>query len=604
MSYTPVNLLSTYTPPALASLVNPQTVYEYDPDRNLSTVTRPDGVVLTYGYDTAGRLQTITAPTSTITRSYTNRQLSEISSSADGTTIDFTYDGQTLRRAAWSGPIAATVARTYDADFRLNREVVIGSGIADGRFGYDSDGLVICASPSSCDVPVGADALTLTYDAANGLLNTTNLRSVSDALTYSAFGELATESAITGSTALLSETYDAPTASRDALGRILHKTETLQGTTTAFDYTYDSSGRLKTVAQNGTQTASYGYDANGNRLSLTTPSGTTSATYDAQDRLLTYGTLTYTYTANGELETKTDSATSAITAYQYDAFGNLTRVDLPNGDVVQYLVDGMNRRIGKKKNGTLVKLWLYSDALHPIEELDGSGNLLSRFIYASGKNSPDFMVQNNIEYRILSDQLGSPRLVANASTGAIVQRMREDEFGNVVEDTSPGDTPFGFAGGLYDADTGLVRFGARDYDPVVGRWISKDPIRFDGGQANIYAYVNNDPINAVDLAGTGAEVLVLPLCVVQPEICAAVAAGVAGAVILGVVGNEIGKLLEPTDDGGICKPEPAPQPDCASAKTQCIQACVDEGMLGVNKDLGGNYGLQECIRLCMESLGC
>jgi YD repeat-containing protein len=97
MSYTPVNLLSTYTPPALASLVNPQTVYEYDPDRNLSTVTRPDGVVLHYGYDSAGRLQTITAPTSTITRSYTNRQLSEISSSADGTTIDFTYDGQTLK---------------------------------------------------------------------------------------------------------------------------------------------------------------------------------------------------------------------------------------------------------------------------------------------------------------------------------------------------------------------------------------------------------------------------------------------------------------------------------------------------------------------------
>jgi RHS repeat-associated protein len=237
--------------------------------------------------------------------------------------------------------------------------------------------------------------------------------------------------------------------------------------------------------------------------SLTAPSGTTSATYDAQDRLLTYGTLTYTYTANGELETKTDSATSAITAYQYDAFGNLTRVDLPNGDVVQYLVDGMNRRIGKMKNGTLVKLWLYSDALHPIEELDGSGNLLSRFIYASGKNSPDLMVQNNVEYRLLSDQLGSPRLVVNASTGAVVQRMREDEFGNVVEDTSPGFTPFGFAGGLYDADTGLVRFGARDYDPVVGRWISKDPIRFDGDGPNLYGYVLSDGINLIDASGEG-----------------------------------------------------------------------------------------------------
>jgi len=60
---------------------------------------------------------------------------------------------------------------------------------------------------------------------------------------------------------------------------------------------------------------------------------------------------------------------------------------------------------------------------------------------------------------------------------------------------------FGFAGGLYDADTGLVRFGARDYDPVVGRWTSKDPILFAGGQANLYVYVGGDPINFIDPSG-------------------------------------------------------------------------------------------------------
>ena len=65
--------------------------------------------------------------------------------------------------------------------------------------------------------------------------------------------------------------------------------------------------------------------------------------------------------------------------------------------------------------------------------------------------------------------------------------MDYDEFGQVVADTNPGFQPFGFAGGLYDADTGLTRFGARDYDPVVGRWTSKDPARFSGGW-NLYAY--------------------------------------------------------------------------------------------------------------------
>jgi RHS repeat-associated protein len=61
--------------------------------------------------------------------------------------------------------------------------------------------------------------------------------------------------------------------------------------------------------------------------------------------------------------------------------------------------------------------------------------------------------------------------------------------------------PFGFAGGLHDRDTGLVRFGARDYDPVIGRWTAKDPIDFAGGDANLYGYVGNDPITFVDPLG-------------------------------------------------------------------------------------------------------
>ncbi len=61
--------------------------------------------------------------------------------------------------------------------------------------------------------------------------------------------------------------------------------------------------------------------------------------------------------------------------------------------------------------------------------------------------------------------------------------------------------PFGFAGGLWDPDTLLVRFGLRDYDPETGRWTAKDPIGFGGGDANLYGYVGGDPVNAVDPAG-------------------------------------------------------------------------------------------------------
>jgi RHS repeat-associated protein len=100
--------------------------------------------------------------------------------------------------------------------------------------------------------------------------------------------------------------------------------------------------------------------------------------------------------------------------------------------------------------------------------------------------------------RAKARRLGAPGARSAASThgprsAAKRPRGRHDTWGKMLEDTSPGFVPFGFAGGLYDADTGLVRFGARDYDPSVGRWVSKDPIRFGGRQANIYAYAGDDP---------------------------------------------------------------------------------------------------------------
>lgn len=112
------------------------------------------------------------------------------------------------------------------------------------------------------------------------------------------------------------------------------------------------------------------------------------------------------------------------------------------------------------------------------------------------------MVKDGIRYLFVTDQAGSVRLVVNADTGAVVHRMDYDAWGNVTLDNNPGFQPFGFAGGLYDRDTKLVRFGARDYDPEVGRWTAKDSILFDGGQANLYVYVSGDPVNRFDPSGT------------------------------------------------------------------------------------------------------
>jgi RHS repeat-associated protein len=312
---------------------------------------------------------------------------------------------------------------------------------------------------------------------------------VTDHRTYDSFGKLASYEAKFGSTSLYSVSY-VP----DSLGRIEQKAETIQGTTTVWNYSYDSAGRLWQVMQNGVLTATYGYDANGNRNSVATPSGTQTATYDAQDRLLTYGNFAYTYTPNGDLQTKTDTTTGQVTTYTYDAQGNLRHVGLPDGRAIDYVVDAENRRVAEKVNGAVVRKWIYKSQLTPVAEFDGAGTLLARYLNG-------ITVKGSTSYRVVTDHLGTPRLLVNSTTGAVAQRLDVDEWGQAIADTSGGFQAFGFAGGIYDLDTGLVRFGARDYDPLVGRWTAKDPIRFQARDSNLYRYVTDDPVNGRDLTG-------------------------------------------------------------------------------------------------------
>src|SRR2546428_13962159 len=150
--------------------------------------------------------------------------------------------------------------------------------------------------------------------------------------------------------------------------------------------------------------------------------------------------MTFTYTGNGEIASKTDS--SGTTNFTYDELGNLMKVILPNSRVIEYIVDGETRRVGKKIEGLLVRQWLCSDA-RIVAELDGVGNLASRFVYGTRTNTPDSMIQHGIAYKIVADHLGSPRLVLNATTGSVAQQMDYDLFGYVLSDSKPVVQPFG-----------------------------------------------------------------------------------------------------------------------------------------------------------------
>ncbi len=200
---------------------------------------------------------------------------------------------------------------------------------------------------------------------------------------------------------------------------------------------------------NGTIINSYPYDDNGNRLN-------NNSVHDAQDRLLSDSNATYLYTQRGSLAEKNDS--NGVTKYEYDANGNLLSVDLPNGTQIEYVIDPRNRRVAKKVNGTIVQKFLYGDQLNPVAELDENNEIISLFVYGTRSNVPDYMIKNGQKYKFVTNHLGSVVKVINTNNGA------------------------------------------RDYDPNIGRWTSKDPIKFDGGR-NFYGYAGNNPVNFVDLDG-------------------------------------------------------------------------------------------------------
>ena len=472
-------------PPVLPDLDQTATAYHYNLDKQLLGITRPGGTSATLTYDAAsGNLLQMTTPEGTTTYIYQTdggRYLSQITA-PDGGTLSFTYDGALITSTAWDGEIPGSVSWTFNNNFKVTSRSVNGDSTVS--FTYDNDGLL-----------TGAGAMSLARDANSGFLTGTTLGSVTDAITRNEFGELTGYMTLFDSTTLYSSSL-----TRDVLGRVTSRTQTLSGETTTQIFEYDVAGRLIAVKDGtGTILSSYTFDANGNRTQIEENGTTTTATYDAQDRLIQFGETTYTFSPDGQLASKTD--TTGTTRYTYDFLGNLTQAEFPSTLRVEYVIDAKNRRIGKRLNGNLVQGFLYQGQLNPVAELDAEGNVVSRFVYADKGHVPAYMIKDGTTYRFITDHLGSPRLIVNTDTGEIAQRMDFDTWGNVTQDTNPGFQPFGFAGGLYDHHTGLVRFGARDYDPEVGRWTSKDPIGFEGGDSNLYGYVMQDPVNGVDPSG-------------------------------------------------------------------------------------------------------
>jgi RHS repeat-associated protein len=484
--YTLLDAEASYTPPTLGP-APVATRFDYDLDGQLTRVTRPDDETINFSYDAGGRLTGVVSPRGQYVYRHEDGtgNFKAVEGPVPGDSISFTYDGSLPLSTTWSGAIQGKVSRTFDGNFRVASLDVNDAGPIPWT--YDDD-----------DALIGAGAMTLAHDAETGFLTGTSLGLVTDAWAYNTRGEIIGYSAKAGGAVL----YAYENIRYDVLGRMVEKTEVVEGVPTRYAYAYDAAGHLSQVKRNDAVTAAYTYDANGNRTGSGLSSPQTPATYDDQDRLLTYGPDHYIHTTAGELKGKTSAG--GRTTYAYDMFGNLRDVVLPDGVVIEYVIDGQNRRVGKKVNGVLVQGFLYDGELQVAAELDGNNIVVSRFVYGDKSNVPSQMIKGGRTYRLLSDHLGSPRLVVDVANGAIAQRIDYDEWGNVLADTNPGFSPFGFAGGLYDRDTKLIRFGARDFSPETGRWTAKDPSLFNGGDPNLYAYAHNSPVTHADPEGLRA----------------------------------------------------------------------------------------------------
>ncbi len=402
--------------------------------------------------------------------------------SADGETVSYTYDGKLLTSVAYSGTLNQTLDYTYNDDFDLISFDYAGQ---TQNYTYDLDGLL-----------TSAGNYTITRNTQNGLPEAVSGSGLNISRTFNGYGELASQSVTVGSQSAVQWTL-----TRDDAGRIISKTETADGATHTYDYTYDAVGRLLTVTRNGTLIESYSYDLTGTRTSETnTLRGIADRgfSYSDEDHLLTAGDTVYSYDLDGFLAAKTESG--QVTTYDYTTRGELLEVQLPDGRVISYEHDPRGRRIAKRIDAAIVEKYLWQGRTRLLAVYDGSDSLIQSFEYADSR-MPVSMTMSGVTYFLAYDQVGSLRIVADGS-GNVVKRVDYDSFGNIISDTYSSLTvPFGFAGGLHDRDTGLVRFGYRDYDPDTGRWTAKDPIGFAGGDTDLYGYVFNNPVNLIDPDG-------------------------------------------------------------------------------------------------------
>jgi RHS repeat-associated protein len=498
------------------------TTYEYDAASNVVAIALPNGGRTSYQYDTLNRLIKVTNPLGQNT-SYVYDKKNNLITRTDGKGQSINYSYDTLSRMVSKNRLSDTVSYTYD---RLGNLLAVTDGDSSLSFVYDALSRLMEARTNSA-VGQPATVIRASYDALGNRKTMTDPNNGITQYAYDALSRLTT---------LTDASNQVFTFEYDALSR---RTKMIEPGGLGASYTYDQSNRLTSIvnrAPSGDTAFTYTYDRTSNRQSVTDSSGlhsfkydslsrlivathppnlstetysydsvdnrtvshlAASYTYDLASHLLADSTFDYVYDANGNLIRKTERSTGKVINYSYDAENELVRIDFPSGTSATYRYDGLGRRIEKNINGQITR-YVY-DGLNILTEYSATGTVTAQYTHVLGIDEALSVKRGGAIRFAQTDALGSVLRVTDQS-GAVKASYTYDSFGQIISETGSREQPYAFQGREFDQESGLYYFRARYYDPRIGRFISEDPIGFDGGQ-NLYAFANNNPVNVTDPLG-------------------------------------------------------------------------------------------------------
>ena len=316
------------------------------------------------------------------------------------------------------------------------------------------------------------------------------------------------------------------------------------------EYGYDNASRLTSITykQNGTTLLgdlTYAYDKGGHRTTTGgsfartgIPQAVGTTAYNAANHQITFADKTLTYDNNGNLQTVIDAG--GTTTYTWNARNQLTAISGP-GVSASFVYDGLGRREKKTINSNLTE-FLY-DGLNPVQETSGA-TILANVL--PGLGIDEFLTRTDVvaglTSNFLTGALGSPVAVTDTA-GTVQTEYTYEPFGKVTLSGVLNSSSYHYTGRENDG-TGLYYYRARFYDPKTQRFITEDPIDFEGGDVNLYGYVLNNPIDKKDPSGHWSAI---PIPYSRPDGRKCVAIGSAARCVKPSTKTEPPPRKPPTD---------------------------------------------------------